>query len=177
MNSAHIVLLRAIGGATHAKMTMKQLEAKLQNAGFPETRSILATGNFVVRSGQSAEEIAKVIAGFLSEAGIKSVVFMRTHQQLLEIVSANPFADASEGRPSQYQVTFTERRPSDEAIAALIARCHGERIARIGDEIAIDYNGRISDSKVLPAVVDRILGCAATGRNWNTVMKLLEVSA
>jgi uncharacterized protein (DUF1697 family) len=173
----HIALLRAIGGATHAKMTMKQLEAKLQAAGLPDTKSIIATGNFIIRSDWDAQRIAAIIDGFLAEAGIRSTVFMRSTAQLQNIVNANPFPDAAHERPSQVQVTFTEKRPTDESVNALIARCNTEHIARIGDEIAIDYNGRISDSKLLPALVDKTLGCAGTARNWNTVVKLLEASA
>jgi uncharacterized protein (DUF1697 family) len=174
--ATHIALLRAIGGATHAKMTMKQLEAKLQAAGLTDTKSILATGNFIIRIDWDAEKIIAVIDRFLVEVCIKSKVFMRSHKQLQQLVDANPFPDAARETPSQFQVTFTEKRPADENVKALMARCNTERIARIGDEIAIDYNGPISDSKLLPALVDKILGCAGTARNWNTVMKLLEAS-
>jgi uncharacterized protein (DUF1697 family) len=173
----HIALLRAIGGATHAKMTMKQLEAKLQAAGLPDTKSIIATGNFIIRSDWDAQRIAAIIDGFLAEAGIRSTVFMRNHSQFQSIVDANPFPEAARERPAQFLVVFTETRPADLNLAALTARATVERIARIKDEIAIDYNGRVSDTKLLPALVDKTLGCAGTARNWNTVMKLLEASA
>jgi uncharacterized protein (DUF1697 family) len=172
----YVVLLRAIGPITHKIMTMKQLEAACQAAGLVQTRNLLATGNLVVASDWPMQRISQAIEAILRDAGLKSVVFIRAQANLAAIVAANPNAIATEMRPSRFQVVFLQRRPDDQALETLRQRAQGERIDRIIDDVCIDYGGGISDSKLTPGLVERVLGSVSTSRNWNTILKLLALS-
>jgi uncharacterized protein (DUF1697 family) len=174
--AVYIVLLRAIGPITHKIMTMKQLEAACQAAGLVQTRNLLATGNLVIASDWPVQRISQAVESILHDTGLKSVVFIRAQANLAAIVAANPNPGATETRPSGFQVVFLERRPDDQAVETLRQRAQGERIDRIIDDVCIDYGGGISNSKLTPGLVERILGSVSTSRNWNTVLKLLALS-
>lgn len=171
------VLLRAIGPQTHKLITMKELETACRKAGLEETRSILATGNLVIVTDKPREQVVGTVSRLMHTKGLITTVFIRSRKELAAIIEANPFPDAAAARPSQMQVNFLENKPTAKAIAELSTRARVERIAAIAGELCIDYGGRISDSKLTPAVVERIMGCAATARNWNTVLKLHAIMA
>jgi uncharacterized protein (DUF1697 family) len=175
--AVRIALLRAIGGATHAKLTMKALEAQLIASGLPRTQSLLATGNFVIASDWTSAAIRTTIANLLSQAGLEperaQSVLIRDADALERLIPANPFPEAARQMPSQVQVVFLSSRPEESALATLRSRALGvERIERIGDEIAIDYASLISQSKLTTTLIEKTLDCRATARNWNTVLRL-----
>jgi uncharacterized protein (DUF1697 family) len=174
--AVYIVLLRAIGPVTHKLMTMKQLELACRKAGLSTTRNLLATGNLVVATDWPAARIQRTIETIVRDAGIVTTVFVRPHANLADIVAANPLAEVARSRPSQYQVVFLDHEPSDSALDTLRARARTEHIERIRSDICIDYRGGISDSKLTPALVERILGSTSTARNWNTTLKILALA-
>ncbi len=45
-----------------------------------------------------------------------------------------------------------------------------------GRELYITYPGGIGRSKLTNALIERVLGMRATGRNWNTVVKLVSMT-
>ena len=63
------------------------------------------------------------------------------------------------------------------AAAALAPKAQaGERMAVAGGALWIDYgtNG-VARSKLTPLLVDKACGSPATGRNWNSVLKIAEM--
>jgi uncharacterized protein (DUF1697 family) len=175
MIETHIALIRAIGGATHAKLTMKALEAALIATGLTQTRNLLATGNLVIRSERPAEAIARSIEAILHAAGLDNRVFMRKAGELATIERDHPFPDAAAERPSRYEIVFLAEPPCADAIERLRQRCSRERIAPIGCGVAIDFGGPIAGSVLSTSVVERILG-PGTARNWNTLVKLVRLA-
>jgi uncharacterized protein (DUF1697 family) len=171
-----LALLRAIGPITHKILTMSQLQALCQQNGLPNTRNVLATGNLVIATDWPLERVQTVLEQLLREAGINTVVLMRTDAELGAIIADNPLLQIARSNPSQFQVTFLGQRPNDETLQALKARASTERIERIANEICIDYAGRISDSKLTTAIIERTLKTTATARNWNTLLKLQTVA-
>jgi uncharacterized protein (DUF1697 family) len=174
--AVHIILLRAIGPSTHKILTMKQLETACRAAKLERTRNVLATGNLIVETDWPKDRVRETVARLMRGFGLTTAVLIRGREELARIVKANPFPDAAQERPSQLQINFLEERPTDDAIDALRARAGPERIARVAGGIYIDYAGRISDSKLTPAIVERILKSTSTARNWNTIAKLLAIA-
>jgi uncharacterized protein (DUF1697 family) len=171
---AHVFLLRGIGPATHRVMTMKALEAACHAGGLPGTRSIIATGNILIPSTLPVAEVearfsACLVAGGLTVAeGIAATVAaVRGLPQL---------AEALEVRPARVQVHFPPTPVAEDRLDQLRAWAPDAQIARAGDEVVIDYAGRLTESALTVSRVDRVLGKAATARNWNTVLKILAAA-
>jgi uncharacterized protein (DUF1697 family) len=63
------------------------------------------------------------------------------------------------------------------AAQALAGRCAGERVAVSGGALWIDYRDGVGRSPVGPAMAERAIGRPATGRNWNTLLRLAKAAA
>jgi uncharacterized protein (DUF1697 family) len=156
---------------------MSQLQALCQQNGLTSTRNVLATGNLVIATDWPLERVQVRLEQLLKEAGLTTIVFIRTDTELEAIIASNPLPEIAQSSPSQFQVTFLSQRPSDDTLQALKARADTEQIERIVDEICIDYAGRISDSKLTTAIIERTLKTTGTARNWNTLLKLQTVAS
>jgi uncharacterized protein (DUF1697 family) len=79
--------------------------------------------------------------------------------------------------PGKLLVSFLAETPTAEAWAELRKIKADPEELRIADrELYIYFPDGMGRSKFPWAKLDKILKTAATGRNWNTVMKLLEMA-
>ena len=68
-------------------------------------------------------------------------------------------------------------RPAPAAVAALAAAIAGrERLRVVDREVFVVYADGIGRSRLTNAFIEKKLGTTGTGRNWNTVLKLGELS-
>jgi uncharacterized protein (DUF1697 family) len=77
--------------------------------------------------------------------------------------------------PTTLHAFVLDAVPVREAVEALAARTTGrERIVIVGKVLYTHTPDGFGKSK-LPPVIDRTLKVVSTARNWNTVLKLLEM--
>ena len=104
-------------------------------------------------------------------------VILRTAADLRGVVAANPFASRREVDPSRLLVQFlASAPPADVRERVLRIDREPEELRMVGRELYIYYPNGIARPKVAWAVIERILRTPCTGRNWNTVRKLLEMA-
>lgn len=168
-----IALIRAIGGGTHAKMSMAALREACQATGLQDVRSILATGNVVLRSALPEPDLHQMLNRVIAAHGLTNAVFLRRPADLKQVISANPFPAAATARPDHLLVLFLSHPPK-ATMDGLPAGYDGpERLQLIGREAFIDYPETIGQSKLTPARLERHFGQPGTARNWNTIAKIL----
>lgn len=67
--------------------------------------------------------------------------------------------------------------PQPDAAARLQERAtRGERVRLVGDALWIHFPGGVAESRLSPALLDRLAGSPVTTRNWRTVLKLHELA-
>ena len=153
-----------------------ELKAVVEGMGFTGVKTILASGNVVFEAGDAAPEaIERDLHAALERAtGLKSEVFVRNRADLEKLVEANPFPEEAKARPSYLLVTF-HRAPPDRAAIGRLAESHDgpERMVVVGRELFTDFPEGQGRSTLVPAMQKARLAQGNTGRNWNTVRKLL----
>lgn len=165
-------LLRAVnvGGR---KLTMATLRESATEAGFTEVTTLLASGNVVFTAGGSEQLVRTGFEKAIAErAGFSVEVLLRSKPQLQRLLAADPFPD---GNRSQVLVSFLDGVAPAGLADRLAEVAVNERIAVAGHEVWIDFVDGIGRSKLaikLPSLVRPLL---VTGRNVNTVTKLLEL--
>jgi uncharacterized protein (DUF1697 family) len=169
-----IVLLRAIGPATHKLMSMAQWREAALAAGFREPQTYVATGNMIVEADGSASAVRKEMKTIVESFGLTSEVFVVTPAALTIVLKADPFPDASAARPSEVAVYFFGLAEPDFSWVA--AYDGPEPIRMVGAQLVVDYSGRTGTSLRLPGTIEKRSG-TATARNWNTVRGLAERAA
>ncbi|WP_277767215.1 DUF1697 domain-containing protein [Sphingomonas sp. HITSZ_GF] len=153
-----------------------ELKAVVEGMGFSEVKTILASGNVVFEAGDAEPEALErdLHAALEKATGLKSDVHVRNRADLEKLVAANPFRKEAEERPSYLVVSFHRTPPSQAAIDALLESYDGpERMVIVGRELFTDFPDGQGRSNLIPAMQKAKLSKDNTGRNWNTVLKLL----
>lgn len=171
-------LLRGINAGV--KLPMADFRAFLTEQGMVDVKTLLASGNavFTATEGDGAKLEAKLAKAMKGALGIDTGWFLRSHADLAGIVAANPFPDAAKAHPNHLQVHFAHE-PIDAALIEQVATIYDgpERLHAIARELYVDYPIDIGHSKLPQAMAKVKLAVGATARNWNTVGKLVELTA
>ena len=163
-----VALLRAVNVGGTGKLAMSDLRELCQSAGFENVATYIQSGNLVLTSKLAAARVKQKLEAALRQKMRKPVgVFLRTPAELEAIVKRNPFKKAA---PNQLLVLFLDRAAPKSALANLQIPGR-EEVKLSGREVFIHYPDGMGRSKLKTPFAD-----TATGRNLNTVRKLIELS-
>ncbi len=173
----HVLLMRGINVGAGNRIAMASLRARLTKAGFGEVRTYLQSGNVVVSSELSPDELAAECRRHITEGfGLNIDVLARTADELAEVVRRDPLAEVAVD-PRRYQVSFCSAEPDE----ALVQRLNdlatpSERLLAVGREIYGWYPDGAGRSRLATELSGRRMAVTATTRNWRTVTALLEMA-
>jgi uncharacterized protein (DUF1697 family) len=172
------VLLRAINVGGAGKLAMADLKAALADLGCAQPRTLGAAGSAVVEAGDDPAALeARIEADLKARFGLASEVFVRDHAALAATLAANPFHDMARDDPSHLLVLFLKSDPAPADVEALRGKIQGpEQVAAGPACLYAAYPAGIGTSKLTGAIIERALKLKGTGRNWNTVTKLNELT-
>jgi len=174
-----ISMLRGVNVGGHNKIKMDALRALYESLGLEDVQSFIQSGNLVFRTKErDLPALTKRIQnGIERRFGIRPDVILRTCSELRDAIRRNPFAKRRGIEPSKLLVTFLAGDPGTEARQNALRISTGPEELRIdGREVYIYFpNGMARPKLSLPAI-ERTLGTSGTGRNWNSVNKMLEIA-
>lgn len=165
----YIALLRAVNVGGTGKLAMGALKDLCEEADFAEVQTYIASGNVVFESTASAAKVKAELERRLHGHMKKPVgVVVRTLNEMKAVLKANPFPKAE---PRFNVVVFLDEPPPRDALKHASGQQDEE--FRLGKrEIFIHYGSGMGRSKLkIPAAK------AGTGRNMNTVAKLIELAS
>lgn len=173
-----VLLLRAVNVSGRNRVPMARLrEVLASSTALTGVSTYIASGNIVCDApSDAAAACARVREVIAAEFEVDTPVILRTHDELIAAIAAQPFPD---GMEKFVHAMFLEADPVRGAVDALEPRLQaGERIALLGRELWIDYgDGGVASTKLTKAVFDRALGVAGTARNLRTVRALADLTA
>jgi uncharacterized protein (DUF1697 family) len=162
-------LLRAVNVGGTGKLPMTELVRMCTDAGFQDVRTYIASGNVVFSTDLPAAQAKKALEKQLQDYAGKPVgVFIRTPEEMQQILADNPFAD----REARYTAThfLNEPPPPDALEHATGVNTEEMRLGK--REIYVYYGEGMGRSKLrIPAAK------SGTGRNMNTVAKLADMAS
>ena len=127
-----------------------------------------------LRAPEAAARLSRALKRAFGEA---VDVTVRDHAALTAVVAADPFPEAATREPYRLLILFAPDRIDTTAIERLSSMAaDGERVAAAGGEVAIHYGAGVGRSKLVGRPVEKAVGNWVTGRNWNTVRKLAEMT-
>lgn len=167
--TSYVALLRAVNVGGTGKLPMSDLRTMCEGAGFERVQTYIASGNVLFHSSLSEPSICRKLEQRLAAYAGKPVgVLVRTADEMADVLSDNPFA----GEPGNRVVAiFLDAAPA-AAMLKDVSGMKNERIALGRREIYVHYGEGMADSRLrIPAAR------AGTGRNMNTVAKLVSLAA
>ena len=169
----YAALLRGINVGGHNKVPMGDLRAVVESLGHTDVTTYIQSGNVVFTSKKNVTPAAleRVIK---NEFGFDITVVLRTRAELQRVVKDNPFARAD---LKTVHVGFMASKPSPAAVRDLDTdQFAPDEFAIKGTDLYLHLPNGMGRTK-LPPYLDRKLKVPTTVRNWNTVLKLLELTA
>ncbi|MEV6792051.1 DUF1697 domain-containing protein [Streptomyces sp. NPDC051320] len=180
MAITYAALLRGINVSGHNKVPMAELRALLTELGHQNVRTHLNSGNAVFSSESTDQDelAAGLEKAIQNHFGFSVPCLVRDGRYLRAVAEACPFP-AAELAGKQLHVTYFSGPVDLGRFAAIDPEAYLPEEFRLGDRAlylyAPDGLGRSKLAEVLnrPAVNRGITG---TSRNWNTVVKLVEMT-
>jgi uncharacterized protein (DUF1697 family) len=169
-----VALLRGINVGSARKVPMSALRELCVKRGLARPETYIQSGNLIVDAKADAEELRALLEGALkTQFGFAVDVIVRAASAWSKYVAANPFAGEAEVLPNKLHLYLSRDRLSSAAKILEQSAQRGERIRVASGALWIDYgtNG-VGGSKLTPALIDKACGSPATGRNWNSVLKI-----
>ncbi|MFF7788378.1 DUF1697 domain-containing protein [Streptomyces sp. NPDC007991] len=180
MTTTYAALLRGINVGGSKKVPMADLRTLLAGLGYEDVTTYLQSGQAVFSSGHGDEEsLATEIRQAIQEHfGFGVDVIVRDHAYLKAIADACPFP-ATDLEPKQLHVTYFSAPVTPERFAEIDQAAYLPEEFRLGDRALYLYapNGlgrsKLAEHLSKPRINK---GVVATTRNWNTVVKLVEMT-
>jgi uncharacterized protein (DUF1697 family) len=179
----HIALLRAVNVGGYGKISMADFRNLLDGLGYTRVQTYIQSGNAVLDSPHSAAKVSTAIADALEKhMGARTEVIVRSHDELTRLIAANPYADEAAADGAKVHVGFLASPASaaaPTALDAIVARYPNrrDRYTLAGHHLYLHLPDGAAETKFSGKTLDRAIGVPATARNWNTVLKLHEMSA
>lgn len=176
--NTYVALLRGINVGGKHKLLMKDLAEVFSSSNCTNVRTYIQSGNVVFCAPPGlAEKLAAALEKKIeTRFGFPAPVIIRSHDQLARIARGNPFLSRS-GAEKMLHIVFLADEPSAEAISKLDPqRSPGDEFRVLGSEIFLYLPNGAGNSKLTNAYFDSRLSTISTGRNWATVLKLLEMT-
>ncbi|MFI6284997.1 DUF1697 domain-containing protein [Streptomyces sp. NPDC051018] len=180
MSTRYAALLRGINVGGHRKVPMAELREVLEELGLSGVATYLGSGNAVFTSDSADERtltrnLERAIErrfGFAVDCLVRDAAYLRS------IADDCPFPAATlEAR--QLHVTYFSEGVDPERFSAIDRAAFAPEEFRLGDRALYLYapdglgRSKLADVLARPGLTK---GIVATSRNWNTVLKLVELT-
>lgn len=178
--TTYAALLRGINVGGAKKVPMAALRTLLEDLGLTGVATHLQSGNAVFTTGEGDEDslaadISRAVEGHF---GFPVDVLVRDHAYLAAVRENCPFPAAGL-EPRQLHVTYLSEQVGPGRFTGLDQQAHLPEEFRIGDRALYLHvpdglgRSRLADALARPKFLK---GLIATTRNWNTVVKLEELT-
>lgn len=175
--NTYIVLLKGINVGGHKKVPMAELRELLSKSGFKNVQTYIQSGNVILQSFEkNTQKIEVTITkAILDSFGFEVSVLVLTRFNLKRIFDDSPFSE--EKKKASYFMMLHDT-PNDELVKEASEKVYeAEEYKIIKDCIYYYCEKGFGKAKFNVNVFERKLKTFATARNYNTMVKLLSLSA
>ena len=175
--SAHLALLRGINVGGKNLLPMKDLTQIFLEAGCSGVRTYIQSGNVIFSASPRllSSVSGRITAGISDRFGYQIPVVLRTAEQLAEAIANNPFVNTGADQ-KMLHVLFLADEPTSQSIGKLDPdRSPPDAFVVRSREVYLHLPNGAARTKLTNSYFDTRLATVSTGRNWATVLKLLEL--
>jgi len=173
-----ISMLRGVNVGGHNLVKMDALRQLYASLGLRNPQTYVQSGNVVFQSDErDLPQLAKKIEGSIEKKfGFRPQVVLRTSSEMKSAIAKNPFTKRPEVDPTRILINFLAEGPNPAVRDAILKLKFGAEEVHIdGRDMYLYSPEGFGKSKLWPAV-SRAMKNSGTGRNLNTVQKLLQMA-
>jgi uncharacterized protein (DUF1697 family) len=172
-------MLRGVNVGGHNQIKMDALKALCLALKLKDPQTYVQSGNVVFKTEEKDHKklATRIQHAIERKIGFRPNVMLRTAAEIRKVVTRNPFAGRKDIEPGKLLVNFLAADPGKDAREkALAIKVGPEEMHLIGREAYIYFPNGQGRSKFPWPAIERALGTSGTGRNWNSVTKMLEIA-
>jgi len=173
----YIVLLRAINVSGKNIIKMADLKEKLQLVGFVNVHTYIQSGNILLESENNSSEIMKQINSLIKdEFSLDIDIFVLTKHELRESLEQNPFSKDLPG--NRVFITFLDKELHSTQVEEFKKLNLSPEEYLINKKCFYFYLPEgMANSKLNNNFIEKKFNVKSTGRNINTINKMLDLSS
>jgi uncharacterized protein (DUF1697 family) len=174
-----VSLLRGVNVGGHNPVRMNTLRDLYESLGLRRAQTFIQSGNVICAAPERGlDRLAPRIEDAIERSfGFRCGVILRTVSELREVVARNPFATRPGIDPAKLLVTFLAGDADPQGLGELLAMdAAPEELRMDGRQVYVYFPSGMARPKLSWARIGKIVKTPATGRNWNTVRKLLAMA-
>lgn len=170
-----ICLIRGINVGGNKIVRMEALRALLAKLGYEGAETYIQSGNAVFLAHEPPADCARRMAAAFPKAfGFSPEIMIRTLGEWRKAVIANPF-DTATHDPRKLALFCLDAKAAAAALKSLDALAEGGEACALKGACLYAYFPNGMGRSKLAGGIERALKVRTTARNWNTVLKLLEM--
>ena len=178
--NTHVVLIRGINVGGKNKVPMADLKECLEQLGFSNVSTYIASGNVILESDKGADEIRTQIEEALPESFKLDDELVRvlvlTRDRLQAVIDNKPEGFGEQAEKYHSDAIFLMGIDSAQVMPLFKPR---EGVDKVWQGDGVIYSQRLSSQRT-KSRLNRIMATPEyklmTIRNWNTTTKLLEIT-
>ncbi len=171
----YIILLRAVNVSGKNIIKMADLKTALLQLGLNNITTYIQSGNLVLQSDFNKAATETLVHTCIQDSfGLDITVFVLTLQELINAHEHNPYKDKE---PNKAYITFLHIKPNTQLIEQLHAIVWKDAFVNIWEQYCYFYlpNG-MANAKVDNKIIESKMKVISTGRNLNTIQKLINLA-
>jgi uncharacterized protein (DUF1697 family) len=179
MMNTHVILLRGINVGGKNILPMAGLKKRLQELGFADVSTYIASGNVILASDRPADEVKARIEAALAKGfkpgGEPIRVLVLSRKQLQAIVDHKPKGFGDEPGKYHSDAIFLMGISAAQAMPVFKPR---EGVDKVWPGDGVIYSQRLSAERTrsrLSKIMASPFYKSMTVRNWNTTTRLLDL--
>ncbi len=179
----YIALLRGVNLLRYNRMKMEALREVCESLRFQGAQTYVQSGNVVFRTAETdaAKIVSRLESAIEKRFGFRPPVILRTIAEWRAAIARNPYAERSDIPPSKLLVHFLAADPGAEAREKARRKAGAvpevpEELHIFERELFIYYPNGMGRPKLPMPAVERALNVTGSGRNWNSVTKLMQMA-
>lgn len=177
--NTYLVLLRGINVGGKNKIPMSDLKTCLEDLGFNNVSTYIASGNVILTSDKRAEEVKALIEEILPERfkldNERIKVLVLTRDQFQAVIDNKPKGFGEQPEKYHSDAIFLMNIDADQAMSVFDPR---KGVDQVWPGEGVIYSQRLSAQRT-KSRLSKIIGTPAyqsmTIRSWNTTTKLLKM--
>ena len=164
----------------HNSIKMTDLYELFIDLGFRDAKTFIQSGNVIFSdSGIISPSALSIIIekAILERFSYKIPVMIRTKKELSDLFFVNPFLEETSYDPSKMAVLFLHDEPSENQLQKVAGIDYPpDKFKVIGREIFVYCLNGFGRTKLYTNFFENKMGVSGTGRNWNTIIKILNIA-
>ena len=174
----YVSFLRGVNMTGHNSIKMTDLKALYIKIGLADAETFIQSGNVIFcKTGDITPEALSVNIeqAILEKLNYIVPVMIRTHQELRDLFSLNPYLKETGFDPSKMAVIFLHEEPSDTQLQKVENVDYPpDRFKIIGKEIFIYCPNGFGRTKLYTNFFEKKMGVTGTARNWKTITTISD---